>query len=692
MTIRCRSLLCFLPLLIVVFLLSQASPGRAQALQIQAQASPARVAYDTDHTVIVTVLVRDASGRPVEDGTGVFFNTTLGALPTVAYTQAGKVSVVMENTTGPGMAIVTVTVNNSRQTLQVEYLGQGGKSVAAPPKRIFYRLSAKQIYYSVEKKIFDMKDQARFESPMGVITADAMQLSLDQNLLLAQQNVTITANKKTVAVHSLRLLLSANAGAAITVSPDIAYQSFTLPSLVLKEDEAAHVDFSPLDPLPTHTWILTQRVLIFPQEQIQFTHPRFYLDTFDKCLYSLPYHVINLRTSSDTSLFNSNISVTSDAGLNIDFPVYYAADADHVGSLHLREVARGASDYTGAAGMEVGIEEDYRVGDTGNGGLFLDDLSRDTRSVTWEHTNDFGPTHLTMNAGYQRYTVDTPYTTSAGFGVSRPLGPCTANLTGNWSSFDQNQDGVSEFSLGLPSLALGRTGLGLGFTPYLGLHHNYSVTTVQITGPKTSGSSLQVDNLDDNFYQGLRTGLTVPVWKVLGGSVNTTVSNDLVRDGDNNVVTDYFDTGVSLSRRLSHIFTSSLGYSLGASRSSDSTLNTKATNRLSMNLNGSGGQNWNMSFYSNYSMDDHSFYGSGGMTYYLPWWRAPKEPPRVFLQYQGSMTTGAFQTVDHMLTLGWRISQFSLLMHYSPSGNNAVTGLGTGTGKKWAIELVRQGW
>ena len=677
-------------ILCTVLLLGGMLSAHGDSLQIQAVANPARIVYGADNTIMISVTVRDSSGRPVEDGTQVFFNTTLGTLPTVAYTQGGRVSVLMGNTTGPGFAVVTVTVNNARQTLQIEYLGQGSK-LSAQPKRISYRIKARQIYFSADQRIFDLKDQAQVIAPSYTVTADAMQLNIDTGVLSAQQNITITANKKVVTARNLRMTLAGNAGNIITADPDITYKTFTLPALEVKVDESTHnIDFVPLNPLPTKTWILCHEALFFPADQVQFYQPRFYLNNFDHCLYSLPYHVLNMRTQSAGTFFNSDVSITSDAGLNVDFPIFYAANNTHVGSIHLREVAQGSSNYSGAAGAEVSLEEDYRVGDDGDGSLFLDDLARPTRSLSWNHTHDFGLTHISLTAGYDRYTVDTPYTERAGANITHQFGPFAAAFSTNWSQFDQNQDGVGEFTLGLPSLRLWKTGLALGFTPYTGFHHDATVTTVQTTGPKSAGTSTDISTIDD-FYQGLRTGLSFPSWRLLGGSIATNLSDDIGHNSDN-VMTNSFDTSVNYTRPFGKIISASLGYALSATHSSDPSANNAPSQRVTLGVNGRGGSSWNAALYSNYDLEEKALFNSVTANYYLPWFRTKKHEPRAMLQYTGSMSSGQFGTTDSLFSAGYIFGYYTLMLHYSPSGNNAVTGIGTGTGKRWAFELVRQSW
>jgi len=79
----------------------------------------------------------------------------------------------------------------------------------------------------------------------------------------------------------------------------------------------------------------------------------------------------------------------------------------------------------------------------------------------------------------------------------------------------------------------------------------------------------------------------------------------------------------------------------------------------------------------------------------LPWFRKRPEEPRCYLSYRLGMTAGGFDAItstDQVMSAGWNIGNYSLQLHYSPTGNNGVTGIGPGSGKRWAVELVRAGW
>ncbi|MEI6521287.1 MAG: hypothetical protein WCO98_14815, partial [bacterium] len=76
----------------------------AQNYILRADASPTRVNYGSDNNVNIIVTVSNPDGTMVPNNTLIYFYTTLGYIPELAYTQNGRVSVILSNNAGPGIA------------------------------------------------------------------------------------------------------------------------------------------------------------------------------------------------------------------------------------------------------------------------------------------------------------------------------------------------------------------------------------------------------------------------------------------------------------------------------------------------------------------------------------------------------------------------------------------------------------
>jgi len=681
-TMRVPHRLPLLPCWLLALLLGCAAPALAETYGIDISASPQRVVYEPGVKITITVTVRDRTGVPVPDGLPVYFHTTLGAIPTVAYTSRGQVVVLLENSTGSGTAILSATVGDSQRRLNIDFVGQAGAEAptGTPLARVSYTLKASTVYYSVDTRRFDLRDAARFTAPAFSLAANALQYDIANGIVTAQGGITLTADGRALTGEKLHLDLSRRRGALIQVEPSIAYLTFTMPEL--KPAEADVEDpgiFTPLDPLPTKTWIICQRATVFPDEQIQFRRPQFYVNDFNHRLYALPYHVLDLRSTDAGMLFNSRLTLTSDAGLNVDFPVYYAATASHIGSLHLRHVTKGSEFYRGTSGLQLSLEEEYLLGMNADGALYLDDLTRETRSASWVHSHDFGPTRVNLNAAYDRYNPETPYTTRAGVGISRDVGRTNLRLTANWSHFQGHQNTYGELGAYLPSLKIGRTGASLNVSPFLGFRQSVEAATDTQPAETTS-----------NFYQGVSTGVGLPSFRVLGGTISTSLGHEITHE-QGGLITHYFDASTGFSRQLGRFFTASLRYSYSQSLTSADTVTADPSQRVGLDLYGGRARVWNFSGYSSYDLSSETVFSSGSFTYYLPWDRR-NQTPRWFLRANASISSGTRSSSDQLFSLGRDIGAYTLVLHYSPTGNMATTGIGSGTGKNWSLELQRSAW
>lgn len=659
--------------------------GVVQPARLTLNASPNRVIYERGRKVTLTVTLLDAKGQRLGvNGVAVYLHTTIGTLPAVAYTVNGQIHVLLENDAGPGRAIVTATAGSVQESTTVEFLGQGGSPTAPTSVRPRYRLHGEQVYYGVDQQVFELSGDARFTTPTLMVKAEMLQYSVRDNVLTAQGAVTLVAGERTVYAEKARLELERADGFLITLTPKVSYQRVTLlPELAAVDDPLARdANFQPLDPRPTNTSIVCREATIYPQEQIHFKRPKFFMDLWDRTLLTMPYHVVDLRESSAGKFFNSEVSLTSDAGLDVDFPVYYAANDLHTGALHISQVSQGSPEYRGTEGIQLGLREDYFIGINGEGVLRLDDLARETRSYDWEHHQDFGLTSCDVDASYDR-TRDAPYTTRLGLSLTRPIGGVDMSMSSNWRAFQDNQYLAAEVTAGLPALVLGNTGVSLLFSPYAGLRQQ--VTQIALAPDVDPAATLQETRRE--YYQGVSLGLGMPVLVLLGGTVTTSLRGDVMHEGDG-AFTRYLDADVSYRRPMTKHLHATLTY----------TYSLKATDEnekhqyLSWGLAGKASNRWGMDLYADYDLEQSALYGASRLTYFLPWDREKNGDRRWFLRYLGNVNLEDDLTADHLISLGRSIGAYTILLHYSPSGNTGATGVGSGTGQDWAIEFVRTAW
>ena len=679
-----------LALLLILLAIVAITPACADPFLLQVTADPERVPYVADavNRSTIRVQVRDADGSPAPNQTIVYFKTTLGQIPDQARTQNGMVAVALENyMLGPGRAVVYVEVGGSQTSIQVEFFGEMERVDSEPTEgRPSYRLRARQVYFSVSQRVFDISYCEYFRAPNGLtIQADSLQFSLKTYLLTAQRSIVMTLNERTITADGLRYNLQSGEGVLVQQDENFQTHYFTIAGEDMELSEVAQEDwsryqgsFTPLETRPTKTWIISREATVYPGDQIHFKRPGFYLDGSRALLMKVPFHVIDYQDTSDYSFLNMKVGLTSDGGIDADFPLYYAADKSHTGSLHFRHVTKRSTFYRGNTGLQISLEEEYYAGPDGDGTLYIDDLARNTRSLDWDHVHMFGPLRTAIGASYQRNDANNPYTTRGYLTLSRPLGQVNANLSTNWSNYNKNISGFADMSFYLPSLPLGKSAYSLGFSPNFG----WRGLKVASTADSTLRSS-------EVFYQGLRVSLHAPSYRVLGGMLSPSLSDQVSHDSTGRF-SNTVDAGLRYQRALFDTFSTSLSYSYSLSQSNRDTAPQTAAQRLSLDLFGSG-KDWTLFGYTSYNLTDESLFSSVNFEYRLPWLRSADGQRGPFLRASTSVNISPFggTNADSFFSLGRQLGDYALFVHYSPSGNNAVTGIGTGTGQEWAVELVR---
>ncbi len=151
--------------------------------------------------------------------------------------------------------------------------------------------------------------------------------------------------------------------------------------------------------------------------------------------------------------------------------------------------------------MQLDLQEEYLLGNHGDGALFLDSLNSDTRSVTWQQSQTLGNTHISMNAACERYSYDTPYTGRLGLTIAQPVGKVNFNLTSNWSDFDGNQNGVAELAANLPAVPLGKTKFSIAFAPFVGENLTVNTAANSQATASTSSTANTVGTDDERQYK-----------------------------------------------------------------------------------------------------------------------------------------------------------------------------------------------
>jgi|GEM_PF-1596672 len=449
-----------------VFLLGAASAAAAQTavgLAVEARADPDRAPADGKTPVVISVQVVDAFGRPAPDGTPVFFTTTLGEIVSPVQTLGGMAQTVLTPSTAAGTAIVSVVVASTRRTLEVEFLAAPG---SAAPGSTLVELTADEISYSADQRVFIATWQARLIYQALEIEADGVQYDMPANTVRAQGNVVLRSGKRELRGDALRFELLSMRGRLLHVGDEVERLVVEGDGLATRPDDSADAClWEPLKTDETRTWVKAQHAIIDPGRKVVLDHAAFYVD--DTRVLALRRHVLD--PAKGGAVFGDVLGFSSADGFSLDVPYYFEATGNRVGSLHLtRNRAVSGGQYR--LGWSVGLNESYMDGRRLEGSFALDDITDPWRAASWEHRQRLpGGAQLTMDANTLSFSDDQPEFRGASVNYSRPVSAGRFSLSLSGSRFGGSQQYYGDAGFRFRSSRLGG---GVLMTPSLHLRHS----------------------------------------------------------------------------------------------------------------------------------------------------------------------------------------------------------------------------
>jgi len=461
---------CVLLLAFIGFVCASVSAHAAFGFSIRLRVDPDRVPADGKSAVAVLAEVVDAAGVPAPDGTAVHFVTTLGEIASPVQTVGGLAQTVLTASNAAGTAVVSAVVGGVRQTVQVDFLAQPGS--AARGSRLV-ELSADEVAYSAEKRVFVATWNAALRYQGMGIAADGIQYDMGSSVVCAQGNVVLHAGDATLKADALRYDLLLLRGRMVRLGDESERLVVEGSKLETRADTAQdEVLWEPLKTDDTRTWVKAQRAVVYPGEKIILDHATFYVN--DTKVMSLRRHVLNPDQGS--AVFGQAVAFSSASGVALDFPMYYRASAKHVGSLHIGR-NRTLGGFQSDAGWSLGLREEYIREGRGEGAFELDDLLHPDRGLRWEHRQELGGgMSVNADASAMQFAHDGPRLRSSGVSFFRPVGSGSrASLNVTRSSFAGSNQVGSDLEYRLQSL---RASNGVLVTPSVhlrtsSLHNEY---------------------------------------------------------------------------------------------------------------------------------------------------------------------------------------------------------------------------
>jgi len=440
-----------------------ASQGGAMGTEVRVSCDSDRLPADGKTQTAITVEVTEGQGLPVPDGTRVHLATTLGKVVSPVQTVGGLAQTVLTAANAPGVAIVSAMVGSSRASLQVEFLAQPG---SVNPGSKLVELSAEEVSYSADQRVFIAMEKAELRCGSLQITADGLEYDMDRNVVCAQGKVAAQVEGRTVAADAMRYDLATMRGDLVRIGEST--DRLVVEGVELKErpaPEAAGQLWEPMDTGDTRTWVKARRAIIDPGQKVILDHATFYVN--DTPIMSLRRHVLD--PSLGSAVFGQTLGYSSASGMNLDFPWYYRASANREGSLHITRNRR-LNGYGDETGWAVGLREEYLRGDRVSGAFLLDDLANPRRGLHWEHRQPIGGSgRLSLEAGASTFEENEPRFRSGSLNYTQPgpAGSLSLMLSRmGYGGSEQSYGGLSY------RFATAKAGPHLRITPSLHLRHS----------------------------------------------------------------------------------------------------------------------------------------------------------------------------------------------------------------------------
>lgn len=580
---------------------------------ISLKAHPEAIAADGRSETTVSADVRDASGRPVTDGTTVDFTSSIGTIERSASTMAGVARVRLKSTVQIGTAMVSAVVpyGNAVAQLSVDFLVPGTQMFGES----FITVASKNhLGFDVNGRIVDSAGGVEITHRGLIITAEEAQIDLRTNILRAKckmgvDNIVIRREGKRIEASALYYDLNSMSGILLTPAADGAKRMtirgrdmFTEPS-TQKADQAKSFDFKAVS--SASVFIKAASLVIRPKEEVKIKRAAFYMDGTK--MLSVPLYVVNLR--SETGSASRMLTYGSD-GVRLDMPFYYSLTPTSTGAFRLRRSESGGwGNYSTRPGWQLDMEQDYNVGGSTEGSFLLNRVtSANDWGARWTQRKELSsdssvysfldfPSHQSLY-GNMSYSRSLP---AYSFSLNTRASQSFVSQTISTSVTDANgQTVVKRRSVTPPGTMATDAYIQTRAKPLLGGALNYSFTSrtswdSRPTGEFGAGGGLQLTGRTIKLggLGDLNTSLmTGHNWGAFGGSTMTATAG--------------FYRSLGSSGTLGLDYTYDWGDSSGFGFSQ---------HRLSANFSMSPSSKWSMYGYATKGLTDGSLSAFGSLSY-----------------------------------------------------------------------------
>lgn len=597
---RADIMLCSVLLALLVCEGAAGEGSRLGSARISLTATPTTLPADGNSPARILIEVRDRSDQVLPDGTPIFCYVDNGQLEadgserrqSLTVDSEGGYATVYCTSVTPGPAVVTVRVQDSRETVTLQFLAKGQE--ARKLGRVI-TLSGGWVGYCLDLQVVRARDAARARiGGMLIDAVDGLEVRIADQTLRAW-GCRVKRDKEVLEGEDLYYELATGRGVlrrfgelGVERTYFNAYGVLDAGGWEIPEDAFRAGDDEGV------TWLVCESCLYFLGEKVVVKNATMYAQT-QKVFRFPPYWVVGLpgyAGASNTQV----IGVSTDGGLAVDFPLFYRVNDTWAGSVKIQRGASGTS-FIARDGWSIGIAEEYQTansrGSIEASGLFGSDWGlqwRDQRKVFGDDQSYLTvawPDHRSLFADASVYHYADSYRLNVRAQYDRPENRGEGyRVVGDWLTESRPLTPNSSFRLG--------TSVG--------------------------GRRNTDDDEDWVFENELYGAVDIETWRIGDKTrIKPSLSDTYVWDTD-----DYEQNTARVQLRLSHQFTSDtrLGMNYQYSYRSGDTTRPGGGSLLGVDYSTAHERLWSLFMNGTWDLDESDTYAYLGIDYYFrPRWR-----------------------------------------------------------------------
>lgn len=365
-------------------------PAFGQAGSVRLTAYPEAAVADGRSIILLTAECYRRDGKPVPDGTTVFFNATLGQFrEQIVKTEGGAARATLIAGSVPGVSKITATVEGGVGTGEIQVLFVGDQKELLNISEFVEVAGSEYLGYAVETNIMaasGVRGGASVRYRFCTIVADDLQVDCS-TLVVVARNAIVSYGSTSFEYVQAQINIRSGEGAAM------ARREGELTAVQFKRGEEIPLDrpvspstFQFADLSASQLVIVASSAWFYPGERIQFRRANFYVEgerAFTLPLYS--HAVFGSAASLSDNLFGIR-----DGKFYVDVPYYYTLTPETEGALKLRTQRRYGRGIGASSGLFMDLEHAYRGKNRSSGQFTTAGLLRSDWGANWRHYQPIG--------------------------------------------------------------------------------------------------------------------------------------------------------------------------------------------------------------------------------------------------------------------------------------------------------------